>query len=170
MCRSLWAFMLQEFVQVPRVLWLYSCTKLSHVVYAHRLHTSLLCHIRPRIPLGVCLPIPLSRWLGYPCSPRSPVTCPSWGPHHPLQRLSQETSVVDVTHKEMRFLVTDLGGEDIILGYPWLAMFEPPITWGTATIDVSSVTSTTDVSWLRCWRGWWDPRDELIVGDLGERG
>ena len=29
--------------------------------------------------------------------------------------------------------------EDIILGYPWLAMFEPPITWGTATIDVSSL-------------------------------
>ena len=41
--------------------------------------------------------------------------------------------------KLMRFLVTDLGGEDIILGYPWLAMFVPPITWGTATIDVSSL-------------------------------
>ena len=41
--------------------------------------------------------------------------------------------------KLMRFLVTDLGGEDIILGYPWLTMFEPPITWGTATIDVSSL-------------------------------
>ena len=41
--------------------------------------------------------------------------------------------------KIMRFLVTDLGGEDIILGYPWLALFEPPITWGTATIDVSSL-------------------------------
>ena len=39
----------------------------------------------------------------------------------------------------MHFLVTDLGGEDIILGYPWLAMFKPPITWGTATIDVSSL-------------------------------
>ena len=39
----------------------------------------------------------------------------------------------------MRFLVTNLGGEDIILGYPWLAMFELPITWGTATIDVSSL-------------------------------
>ena len=30
-------------------------------------------------------------------------------------------------HQLMRFLVTNLGGEDIILGYPWLAMFEPPI-------------------------------------------
>ena len=41
--------------------------------------------------------------------------------------------------KIMCFLVTDLGGEDIILGYPWLATFEPPITWGTATIDISSL-------------------------------
>ena len=40
-------------------------------------------------------------------------------------------------HKEMRFLITDLGGEDIILGYPWLATFEPHITWSTATIDVA---------------------------------
>ena len=39
----------------------------------------------------------------------------------------------------MHFLVTDLGGEDIILGYPWLATFEPPITLGTATIDVLSL-------------------------------
>ena len=30
------------------------------------------------------------------------------------------------TRKEvMRFLVTDLGGEDLILGYPWLSTFEP---------------------------------------------
>ena len=39
----------------------------------------------------------------------------------------------------MHFLVTDLGGEDIILGYPWLAAFEPPIICRTATIDVSSL-------------------------------
>ena len=25
----------------------------------------------------------------------------------------------------MKFLVTDLGGEDLILGYPWLSTFEP---------------------------------------------
>ena len=39
----------------------------------------------------------------------------------------------------MRFLITDLGGEDIILGYPWLATFEPHITWSTATIDVAAL-------------------------------
>ena len=39
----------------------------------------------------------------------------------------------------MRFLITDLGGEDIILGYPWLATFEPHIVWSTATIDVTAL-------------------------------
>ena len=39
----------------------------------------------------------------------------------------------------MRFLITDLGGEDIILGYPWLATFEPHITQSTATIDVAAL-------------------------------
>jgi hypothetical protein len=32
-------------------------------------------------------------------------------------------------HKEMCFLVTDIGSEDILLGYPWLASFEPKFNW-----------------------------------------
>jgi predicted aspartyl protease len=28
-------------------------------------------------------------------------------------------------HKEMRFLIMDIGREEILLGYPWLATFEP---------------------------------------------
>src|SRR5258708_3815442 len=49
-------------------------------------------------------------------------------------------------HKEMHFLLTDLGGEDLILGYPWLATFEPKVTWKTATIDTmtSPVVIRTD--------------------------
>src|SRR6201996_5154044 len=35
----------------------------------------------------------------------------------------------------MRFLVTDLGIEDVILGYTWLAAFEPKIYWKNAVID-----------------------------------
>ena len=31
--------------------------------------------------------------------------------------------------EEMRFLVTDLGEDEIILGYPWLATFQPDIDW-----------------------------------------
>ena len=37
----------------------------------------------------------------------------------------------------MKFLVTDLGGEDLILGYPWLSMFEPKFRWRDASIDTS---------------------------------
>jgi hypothetical protein len=37
--------------------------------------------------------------------------------------------------KEMRFLVTDIGHEEILLGYPWLATFEPQFNWRSAVID-----------------------------------
>jgi hypothetical protein len=38
-------------------------------------------------------------------------------------------------HKEMCFLITDIGSEDILLGYPWLATFEPKFNWQHAVID-----------------------------------
>ena len=37
---------------------------------------------------------------------------------------------------KMRFLITDLGNEDLILGYPWLATFEPKFSWADGTIDM----------------------------------
>ena len=36
----------------------------------------------------------------------------------------------------MRFLITDLGTEDLILGYPWLAIFKPKFKWRDASINV----------------------------------
>ena len=39
----------------------------------------------------------------------------------------------------MRFLVSDVGREDAILGYPWLAMFEPNFSWAHGTIDVKNL-------------------------------
>jgi hypothetical protein len=38
-------------------------------------------------------------------------------------------------HKEMRFLVTDIGHEEILLGYPWLATYKPKFNWRSAIID-----------------------------------
>jgi hypothetical protein len=38
-------------------------------------------------------------------------------------------------NKEMRFLVTDIGHEEILLGYPWLATFEPRFNWKSAVIN-----------------------------------
>jgi hypothetical protein len=41
----------------------------------------------------------------------------------------------NVINKEMRFLVTDIGHEEVLLGYPWLATFEPKFNWRSAVID-----------------------------------
>lgn len=37
----------------------------------------------------------------------------------------------------MRFLVTSLGNEDLILGYPWLMTFEPQFNWANGVMDTS---------------------------------
>jgi predicted aspartyl protease len=37
-------------------------------------------------------------------------------------------------HKEMCFLITDIGKEEILLGYPWLATFKPKFDWRSATM------------------------------------
>ena len=41
--------------------------------------------------------------------------------------------------KEMRFLVTDIGKEDVLLGYPWLATYEPRFSWRHGTIDETNL-------------------------------
>ena len=45
-------------------------------------------------------------------------------------QVNQETA-------KMRFLITDLGIEDTILGYPWLAWFEPKFRWKEGIIDTN---------------------------------
>ena len=37
--------------------------------------------------------------------------------------------------KEMQFLVTNIGEDELVLGYPWLAAFQPKINWKNATLD-----------------------------------
>ena len=41
--------------------------------------------------------------------------------------------------KIMRFLVTDIRNEDILLGYPWLAMFKPKFGWKDAIIKTKAL-------------------------------
>ena len=41
--------------------------------------------------------------------------------------------------KIMRFLVTDIGNEDILFGYPWLATFEPKFGWKDAIIETQAL-------------------------------
>ncbi len=62
-----------------------------------------------------------------------------WNIDGTTNRAGQLTHFIDLLiktkgqEKKMRFLVTDLGVEDIILGYPWLATFEPQFSWKDAT-------------------------------------
>ena len=37
--------------------------------------------------------------------------------------------------REMRLLVSNIGREDAILGYPWLSAFEPWFSWAHGTIN-----------------------------------
>ena len=37
--------------------------------------------------------------------------------------------------KDMRFLIADIGTENLLLGYPWLAAFEPGFKWQPAIMD-----------------------------------
>ncbi len=37
-------------------------------------------------------------------------------------------------HRSIRFLVTNIGQEDIVLGYPWLSTFEPQFNWTNVVI------------------------------------
>jgi hypothetical protein len=41
--------------------------------------------------------------------------------------------------QEMRFLITDIGREDVLLGYPWLSTYEPRFSWRHGTIDESNL-------------------------------
>ncbi len=37
--------------------------------------------------------------------------------------------------KTIQFLITNIGNKDIILGYPWMAAFEPQFTWKNGVIN-----------------------------------
>ena len=39
----------------------------------------------------------------------------------------------------MRFLLADIGKEDLLLGYPWLSTFEPKFSWKHGTIDENTL-------------------------------
>jgi hypothetical protein len=41
--------------------------------------------------------------------------------------------------QEMRFLIMDIGREDVLLGYPWLSTYEPRFSWKHGTIDESNL-------------------------------
>ena len=78
---------------------------------------------------------------------------------------------------EMQFLITDLGEDELVLGYPWLAAFQPHINWKDTTIDEEEqplVIRTLDPSldkevarirkaWVQCAENLAEPGEEIFV-------
>ena len=66
-----------------------------------------------------------------------------WNIDGSTNRAGQLTEYVDLLVKtgkreeKMRFLITDLGIEDVILGYPWLSTFKPQFSWKDGAIDMT---------------------------------
>jgi hypothetical protein len=66
-----------------------------------------------------------------------------WNIDGTTNRAGELTSFIDLEvhtgskEEKMRFLVADLGNEDLILGYPWLATFEPQFNWRNSVIDTA---------------------------------
>ena len=61
------------------------------------------------------------------------------GTNNKARRITEYVDLSVQTGKKqnkMRFLITDPGHEDLILGYPWLAIFEPKFGWADGTIDM----------------------------------
>ena len=64
-----------------------------------------------------------------------------WNVDGTTNRGGELTHYVDLEVKtgnekqKMRFLITDLGDNDLILGYPWLSTFEPKFSWHDKVID-----------------------------------
>jgi hypothetical protein len=57
--------------------------------------------------------------------------------------------------QEMDFFITDLGQDRIVLGYPFLRMFNPTINWSSGGVDRhSQITITPTKLWKHCRRVW----------------
>ncbi len=63
-----------------------------------------------------------------------------WNVDNTANRAGAITHYVDLgiqtngRQKTIRFLVTNIGNEDLILGYPWMAAFEPQFVWNKGVI------------------------------------
>ena len=49
--------------------------------------------------------------------------------------------------RQMWFLVSDIGRESLILGYPWLATFEPCFKWKEGTLNLQYLPITCRSIW-----------------------
>ena len=69
---------------------------------------------------------------------------------------------------KMRFLITNLGNKDLILGHPWLANFKPKFSWSDRVIDTSYLPI---IIWSLDWETWLnqDTISQSITEPLSEQ-
>ena len=68
---------------------------------------------------------------------------------------------------KMRFLITNLGNKDFILGYPWITNFEPRFSWSDRVMDTSYLPIITQsLDWET--RLNWDTISQTITEPLSE--
>ncbi len=84
--------------------------------------------------------------------------------------------------EEMKFLVTHIGEDEIILGYPWLAAFKPKIDWKQVVLDESQqplVIKTLGLqndpkavriskAWTRAAQEWAEEGEEIFICKIDE--
>ena len=84
--------------------------------------------------------------------------------------------------KDMKFLVTDLGEDDVILGYPWLAAFQPNIDWKNAVLSeemqpvviktlglrIDDEVQRVKKAWIRRARAMAVPGEEIFITRLDQ--
>jgi hypothetical protein len=64
-----------------------------------------------------------------------------------------EACILEIEHQGLRklhrFYVTDLGFGRVLLGYPWLSIFNPRIDWRVGTVEGRVTFKTVANAWIR---------------------
>ena len=68
----------------------------------------------------------------------------------------------------MQFLVSDIGRESLILGYPWLAAFKPRFKWKEGTLDPHYLPITCQSIWPTQRQGEQQERRAIVAQLEGE--
>ena len=77
-----------------------------------------------------------------------------------------EACILEIEHQGKRklqcFYITDLGFDQVLLGYPWLSTFNPQIDWGTGKVEGKLTLKTVANAWER----WKELRRAALVAQV----
>ena len=77
-----------------------------------------------------------------------------------------EACILEVLHDKkqhlQRFYVTDLGFDQVLLGYPWLSTFSLQINWKMGQVEGEVTLKTVASAWIR----WKELRKAALVAEV----